>query len=41
MYVDGLVGVCLRKDLEKELAFVWSIITDLLGDNSVADHMMA
>jgi hypothetical protein len=37
MYVDDLVGVCLKRDLAKNLRVARRIITQLLGSNAVAD----
>ena len=37
MYVDDLVGVCLRKDIAANLTDARKIITQLLGSNAVAD----
>ena len=38
MYVDDLVGVCLKSQLEGELATATKIILDLLGPFSIAEH---
>ena len=38
MYVDDLVGVCLRSQLEGELAIASATILDLLGSFSIAEH---
>lgn len=37
MYVDDLIGVCLRKDLASNLHAARRIITQLLGSGAVAD----
>jgi hypothetical protein len=37
MYVDDMVGVCLRKDVEGELAKARQLCTSLLGDNAVEE----
>ena len=37
MYVDDIMGVCLRKDLNHDMSKARSICTDLLGPNAVAD----
>jgi hypothetical protein len=38
MYVDDILGVCLRKDLNSELAKAKKLLTDLLGEKAVAEH---
>lgn len=38
MYVDDLVGVCLKRDLAVNLTVARRIITQLLGSNAVADE---
>ena len=38
VYVDDIQGCCFRQDLEHDLEKMHSIITDLLGSDSVADH---
>ena len=38
MYVDDLIGVCLRRDLVSEQAAAHSLITKLLGEGAVAEH---
>jgi hypothetical protein len=38
MYVDDILGVCLRKDLDCELAKAKKLLTDLLGEKAVAEH---
>jgi hypothetical protein len=37
MYVDDIMGVCLRKDLTHDMTKARSICTDLLGPKAVAD----
>ena len=37
IYVDDIMGVCLRKDLPHEMNTAKTICTDLLGPNAVAD----
>ena len=37
MYVDDVIGVCLLKDLQNDLALTRDICTSLLGPSSVAD----
>lgn len=36
MYVDDLIGVCLRRDLEHDDAAATRVCTELLGDDAVA-----
>jgi hypothetical protein len=38
MYVDDILGVCLRKDLDANLAKSKAFLTGLLGPGAVADH---
>jgi len=37
MFVDDVMGVTLKKKLDSDLAIMWRIITDLLGEGAVAD----
>jgi hypothetical protein len=38
MYVDDILKVCLRKDLDSELARVTKLLTGLMGEKAVAEH---
>ena len=38
IFVDEIMGVCLRKDLPHEMNTAKTICTDLLGPNAVADN---
>ena len=38
MYIDDLIGVCLRRDLMSEQVAAHSLITRLLGEGAVAEH---
>ena len=37
MYVDDIMGVCLRKDLTHDMKTARSICADLLGPDAIAD----
>ena len=37
MYVDDLMGVCRRRDVERNIAIAREVIMQLLGPDSVED----